>query len=147
MRVSSILLATAATLVATVDLTSAIATFVPTKLSSAIPVKSGNTLQNAGGGNRYLRSRNNVDKVDDDGEEEIDSDNEEERTVTDKMLNQFKKWHARGDTADDVYDKYMLASLMRKAYHTGNWAAYKEHPKYIKHINYVEYLKDPKKFD
>ncbi|KAG7395157.1 hypothetical protein PHYBOEH_004182 [Phytophthora boehmeriae] len=145
MRVSSILLAAAATLVATIDSTSATATFVQTKLPPADVVKSGNTLQNMGAGNRYLRSRNNVDEADDDGEEEIDSDDEEERTVTDKMLNQFKKWHARGDTADDVYDKYMLASHMRKAYHTGNWAAYKANPKYQKYINYVEYLNNLKK--
>ncbi|KAG7395163.1 hypothetical protein PHYBOEH_004188 [Phytophthora boehmeriae] len=96
--------------------------------------------QSLGTGNRRLRRNKDDDEEDITDVNDIDSANEEERTVTAKMLKQFEKWHARGDTVASVYRKYKIQSLLEDAYNLNKWDDLLANPKWQKYINYDEFV-------
>ncbi|KAG1703437.1 hypothetical protein DVH05_007385 [Phytophthora capsici] len=101
------------------------------------------TLQNhAGDGNRFLRSANIVDdSVDDiDSDDDIDNDDEERGGKT--WAQKFAKWHARGETADDVYKRFKLEPFVRYAYKHRQIGMLKENEYYRKWSHYVAFLKE-----
>ncbi|KAG1690593.1 hypothetical protein DVH05_027944 [Phytophthora capsici] len=101
------------------------------------------TMQNhAGDGNRFLRSAKIVDdSVDDiDSDDDIDNDDEERGGKT--WAQKFAKWHARGETADDVYKRFALEPYVRKAYKYGQIGRLDNNENYRKWAAYSAFLKE-----
>ncbi|KAG7395156.1 hypothetical protein PHYBOEH_004181 [Phytophthora boehmeriae] len=140
MRVNYILLAAAATLVASIGSMVMSTTFAQTKVDVA-------TIQNFGVGDRHLRSRNTIVNVEDeDGVQEIDNVDKEERMtppkvlLTPKRLEKFETWNKNGLTSANIFDKYNLGPHLNKAFDSGDWATYYGLRRYQKYNAYIDYL-------
>ncbi|KAG3194688.1 hypothetical protein PC128_g9111 [Phytophthora cactorum] len=136
MRLNLVVLAAVITLVSRYT---AVSTASPTNQINLSNLNQAvDTIQNhAGDGNRFLRSTKIVDDSDDD---DIDSDDEERGGKT--WAEKFAKWHERGESADDVYGRFALEPVVRKAYKYGQIGELNKNEYYRKWAAYSAYLKD-----
>ncbi|KAG1703443.1 hypothetical protein DVH05_007391 [Phytophthora capsici] len=142
MRLNLVVLATVITLVSRCTAASAASSTNQTnlsKLDQALGYQVGTMQNHAGDGNRFLRRAKTVDGSDDD----IDSDDEERGGKT--WDEKFAKWHARGETADDIYGRFFLEPIVRRAYKTANIGSLKQHEYYQKWLDYKAFLKAKEK--
>ncbi|KAG1684269.1 hypothetical protein DVH05_002611 [Phytophthora capsici] len=135
MRPNLVVLAAVATLVSRCTVVSATSSTNQINLSNldqALDIVENH----AGNGNRFLRSANIVDDSDDD----IDSEDEERGGKT--WAQKFAKWNQRGESANDVYMRFGLEPLVRKAYKYGQIGQLQKNEYYRKWAAYSAYLKD-----
>ncbi|ETO63815.1 hypothetical protein F444_18547 [Phytophthora nicotianae P1976] len=82
-----------------------------------------------------------ADRVDKDDEGEVDSVDDEERGGK-TLAQNFAKWHAKVESADDVYyQRFMLELIVRKAYKNGNFKSLNDNGYYRKWAAYSAWLK------
>ncbi|KAG1709430.1 hypothetical protein DVH05_020089 [Phytophthora capsici] len=93
----------------------------------------------AGDGNRFLRS---AEIVNDDIDSDDDVDRDEEERGGKTWAEKFAKWHARGESADDVYARFALEPVVRQAYKYGQIGRLDDNEYYRKWAAYSAYLKD-----
>ncbi|KAG1709420.1 hypothetical protein DVH05_020076 [Phytophthora capsici] len=102
-----------------------------------------NTMPNhAGDGNRLLRTAKIVDDSEDDIDSDDDIDRDEEERGGKTWAEKFAKWHARGESADDVYQRFALEPVVRQAYKYGQIGRLDDNEYYRKWAAYSAYLKD-----
>ncbi|KAG7383013.1 hypothetical protein PHYBOEH_010151 [Phytophthora boehmeriae] len=147
MRLTNFALVTAAVALASSGTASAATDLVGTKLSTMVTAGAARSIEAAHGDKRLLRLRTTDDDYDEDDDNDEDDDDgitdvqDEERAVPQKWTNQFAKWHGRNEKSTDVYQRYALEPIVRRAYSYGKIAELDKNVKYQKWAAYVSWLK------
>ncbi|RLN46551.1 hypothetical protein BBJ29_009989 [Phytophthora kernoviae] len=149
MRLTNFLLVAAAAVLASCEAVSTVTDSTQTKLSTMTSPDAVQSIDVVHGGKRFLRTtkteKYEVDNDDADGDDddERNSVDDEERgnQVSQKWLNQFSKWHARDEKADDIYARYALEPVVRKAYKYVQIDDLLKRKDYQKYLAYSTWLK------
>ncbi|KAF4320957.1 hypothetical protein G195_005557 [Phytophthora kernoviae 00238/432] len=152
MRFTNFLLVAAAAVLASCEAVSMVTDSTQTKLSTMTSPDAVQSTDVVHDGKRFLRTtktekyevdNDEDDDDDDDDDDERNSVDDEERgnSVSQKWLNQFSKWHRRNEKADDVYARYALEPVVRKAYKYGQIDDLLKRKDYKKYLAYSAWLK------